>query len=141
MNTLMNCLIHMKCSYPSIRVSNVHLRVCFLSWFSELTLHTIVIQKENLEDANGITRSGNRRKTDNTMWAKEQNDTMIYKTLYGKLKIEQHLVSRVRWQIVFSSFCSFFFMLRLYLYFCCLCINIYRPFIHELSYFKIVYIV
>jgi hypothetical protein len=109
MNTLMNCLIHMKCSYPSIRVSNVHLSVCFLSWFSELTLHTIVIQKENLEDANGITRSRNRRKTDNTIWPKEQNDTMIYKTLYGKLKIEQHLVSRVRWQIVFSSFCSFFF--------------------------------
>jgi hypothetical protein len=40
----------------------------------------------------------------------------------------------------YSRVSVLFFMLRLYLYFCCLCINIYRPFIHELSYFKIVYI-
>jgi len=51
--------------------------------------HETTCGLEKVEDTKGMIRS--RKSKDKTIkWPKEKEDTMVYKTLHRKLKIEQH---------------------------------------------------
>jgi len=47
------------------------------------------IIKENVEDSKTVIRSC-KLKADNTIVKRQKDNTMMYKTLHRKLKIEQH---------------------------------------------------